>query len=137
MLFRNEAIGGTSNNVPIAEIEKAADFFRKRNNEINVFLLKADAEERKLIKESASYTAQLLELNAKENPPTSEVTVVLDAKTYKPLRISHPFSFRKTAIEYCIGMRPLERTIEFAFSSWDDNPCLTEIPLESFQWLQV
>jgi uncharacterized protein (TIGR02231 family) len=81
MLFRNEAIGGTSNNVPIAEIEKAADFFRKRNNEINVFLLKADAEERKLIKESASYTAQLQELNSKENPPTSEVTVVLDAKT--------------------------------------------------------
>lgn len=81
MLFRNEAIGGTSNNVPIAEIEKAADFFRKRNNEINAFLLKADAEERKLIKESASYTAQLQELNAKENPPTSEVTVVLDAKT--------------------------------------------------------
>jgi len=81
MLFRNEAIGGTANNVPIAEIEKAADFFRKRNNEINVFLLKADAEERKLIKESADYTAQLLEMNAKENPPTSEVTVVLDAKT--------------------------------------------------------
>jgi uncharacterized protein (TIGR02231 family) len=81
MLFRNEAIGGTANNVPIAEIEKAADFFRKRNNEINVFLLKADAEERKLIKESAGYTAQLLEMNAKENPPTSEVTVVLDAKT--------------------------------------------------------
>jgi uncharacterized protein (TIGR02231 family) len=80
MLFRNEAIGGTSNNVPIAEIEKAADFFRKRNNEINAFLLKADAEERKLIKESAGYTAQLLEMNAKENPPTSEVTVVLDAK---------------------------------------------------------
>jgi uncharacterized protein (TIGR02231 family) len=81
MLFRNEAIGGTANNVPIAEIEKAADFFRKRNNEINVFLLKADAEERKLIKESTGYTAQLLEMNAKENPPTSEVTVVLDAKT--------------------------------------------------------
>jgi uncharacterized protein (TIGR02231 family) len=81
MLFRNEAIGGTANNVPIAEIEKAADFFRKRNNEINAFLLKADAEERKLIKESAGYTAQLLEMNAKENPPTSEVTVVLDAKT--------------------------------------------------------
>ena len=80
MLFRNEAIGGTANNVPIAEIEKAADFFRKRNNEINAFLLKADAEERKLIKESAGYTAQLLEMNAKENPPTSEVTVVLDAK---------------------------------------------------------
>ena len=81
MLFRNEAIGGTANNVPIAEIEKAADFFRKRNNEINAFLLKADAEERKLVKDQTSYNAQLQELNAKTNPPTSEVTVVLDAKT--------------------------------------------------------
>ncbi len=81
MLFRNEAIGGTANNVPIAEIEKAADFFRKRNNDINIFLLKADAEERKLVKEQTSFQAQLQELNAKENPPTSEVTVVLDAKT--------------------------------------------------------
>lgn len=80
MLFRNEAIGGTANNVPIAEIEKAADFFRKRNNEINAFLLKADAEERKLVKEQSNYSAQLSELNAKNNPPTSEVTVVLDAK---------------------------------------------------------
>mgnify|MGYP003336358755 CR=1 FL=1 len=81
MLFRNEAIGGTANNVPIVEIEKAADFFRKRNNEINAFLLKADAEERKLVKDQTSYNAQLQELNAKTNPPTSEVTVVLDAKT--------------------------------------------------------
>jgi hypothetical protein len=63
--------------------------------------------------------------------------VVLDAKTYKPLRVSLPFSFRKTTIEYCIGMRPLERSVEFVFSSWDDNPCITEILLDSFQWLQV
>jgi glycosyltransferase involved in cell wall biosynthesis len=63
--------------------------------------------------------------------------VVLNAKTYKPLRMSLPFSFRKTEIEYCIGMRPQERAIEFVFSSWDDNPLITEIPLESFQWLQL
>ncbi len=63
--------------------------------------------------------------------------VVLDGTTYKPLRLSLPFSFRKVGIEYCIGMRPLESTIEFVFSSWDDNPCITEIPLKSFEWLQV
>ncbi len=63
--------------------------------------------------------------------------VVLDADTYKPLRISLPFAFRKIGIEYCIGMRPLEKAIEFVFSSWDDNPMITEIPLTSFQWLQV
>ena len=62
---------------------------------------------------------------------------ILDAETYKPVRISLPFSFRKTGIEYCIGMRPLESAIEFVFSSWDDNPCLTEIPLTSFEWLSL
>lgn len=62
---------------------------------------------------------------------------VLDAATYKPLRISLPFAFRSVGIEYCIGMRPLERAIEFVFSSWDDNPCITEIGLADFEWLQV
>jgi glycosyltransferase involved in cell wall biosynthesis len=62
---------------------------------------------------------------------------VLDAATYKPLRISLPFAFRAVGIEYCIGMRPLERAIEFVFSSWDDNPCITEIALADFEWLQV
>jgi glycosyltransferase involved in cell wall biosynthesis len=63
--------------------------------------------------------------------------VILDADTYKPLRMSLPFSFRKSGIEYCLGMRPIEHAIEFVFSSWDDNPCLTEIPLNSFEWVQT
>jgi hypothetical protein len=63
--------------------------------------------------------------------------VVLEADTYKPLRMSLPFAFRKIGIEYCIGMRPLEHAIEFAFSSWDDNPCLAEIPLGGFEWLTL
>jgi len=63
--------------------------------------------------------------------------VVLDATTYKPLRLSLPFAFRKVGIEYCIGMRPLEHAIEFVFSSWDDNPCITEISLSEFEWIQV
>lgn len=63
--------------------------------------------------------------------------VVLDADTYTPIQMSLPFSFRKTGIEYCIGMRPMERAIEFVFSSWDDNPMITEIPLTRFQWIQL
>jgi hypothetical protein len=62
---------------------------------------------------------------------------VLDAETYTPLRMSLPFAFRKIGIEYCIGMRPMEHAIEFVFSSWDDKPCITEIPLSSFEWLHV
>jgi glycosyltransferase involved in cell wall biosynthesis len=63
--------------------------------------------------------------------------VVLDANTYKPLRISLPFAFRKVGIEYCIGMRPMEHAIEFVFSSWDDNPLITDIPLTSFEWITL
>jgi hypothetical protein len=62
---------------------------------------------------------------------------ILDAETYKPLRISLPFAFRKVGVEYCIGMRPLDGSIEFIFSSWDDNPCITEISLGNFEWIQV
>jgi hypothetical protein len=63
--------------------------------------------------------------------------VVLDGTTYKPLRMSLPFAFRKVGIEYCIGMRPLDSAIEFIFSSWDDNPCTTEISHTDFEWSQV
>lgn len=81
ILFRNEAIGGTSNNVPIAEIEKAANFFRQRNTEINVFLLQAEEQESKLNAELRQVNQQLSELNASMNPPTSEVTIVIDCKS--------------------------------------------------------
>jgi hypothetical protein len=63
--------------------------------------------------------------------------VVLDATTYKPLRMTLPFAFRSVGIEYCIGMQPLETAIEFVVSTWDDNPRLTQIPLDSFEWVQV
>jgi hypothetical protein len=63
--------------------------------------------------------------------------VVLDGESYKPLRMSLPFAFRKVGIEYCLGMRPMENAIEFTFSSWDDNPCLTEIPLTDFEWVTL
>ncbi|MFN5093148.1 MAG: mucoidy inhibitor MuiA family protein [Bacteroidota bacterium] len=81
ILFRNEAIGGTSNNVPIAEIEKAANFFRQRNTEINIFLLQAEEQEAKLNTELRQVNQQLSELNASINPPTSEVTIVIDCKS--------------------------------------------------------
>jgi tetratricopeptide (TPR) repeat protein len=63
--------------------------------------------------------------------------VVLDASTYKPLRITLPFCFRKPTIEYCLGVRPMEQAIECTVSSWDDNPMTIEVPLKNLEWLQV
>ena len=66
--------------------------------------------------------------------------VALDGKDYTPRRISLPFIFKAHGIEYCLGARPITSPpnhIEFAFSSWDDNPCLTLAPISHFEWIQL
>lgn len=63
--------------------------------------------------------------------------VVLDVATYKPIRISLPFSFRGNKIEYCIGIHPTETAIECLVSSWDDSPMTVDIPLNRLEWAQA
>ena len=63
--------------------------------------------------------------------------VALDGETYKPLRLSLPFTFKATGIEYCLGWKAEGSSLTFAFSSWDDNPCLTTAPISHFKWLDV
>ena len=63
--------------------------------------------------------------------------VVLD-NTYTPQRISFPFQFLAKGIEYCLGARRVDATrLECVVSSWDDNPCLVDIPIARLQWLRV
>ena len=63
--------------------------------------------------------------------------VALDAEDYKPLRISMPFTFKATGVEYCLGWKIDQEGITFAFSSWDDNPCLTTAPMSRFEWIAL
>ncbi len=78
LLFRDEAIGGTSKGVSVVEIEKAADFYRKRVNGINERLNKIQKEIVKYNGIQQNLNAQLNELNAQNNPRTSEVRVELN-----------------------------------------------------------
>jgi glycosyltransferase involved in cell wall biosynthesis len=63
--------------------------------------------------------------------------VSLDETTYAPKAVSLPFVFRKEGIEYCLSMTQSKNDLEFVFSSWDDNPCLTRVPISSIEWTQV
>ena len=63
--------------------------------------------------------------------------VVLDPKTYQPKRISLPFVFRAEGIEYCLSMTHIKNELEFIFSSWDDNPSITRVSPEVFEWIYV
>jgi glycosyltransferase involved in cell wall biosynthesis len=63
--------------------------------------------------------------------------VSLDGFDYTPQRISLPFTFKATGIEYCLGWKRQGDSLVFAFSSWDDNPCLTTVPLSRFEWITL
>jgi hypothetical protein len=45
--------------------------------------------------------------------------------------------FREEGIEYCIGTQFQGEKIECIFSSWDDNPMITHIPIEDISWIQL
>lgn len=63
--------------------------------------------------------------------------VILNEKTYKPLRISLPFVFEAPQIEYCTGMLIQEDTIKFFVSLWDGNPSVFTAYLHVFNWLHI
>jgi hypothetical protein len=63
--------------------------------------------------------------------------VNVDPASYTPKAISLPFVFKASGIEYCLGCSLKGDRIEFAFSSWDDNPSTTSVSVSQFEWLQV
>jgi uncharacterized protein (TIGR02231 family) len=78
LLFKNEAIGGTTHNVPTLEIEKAANFYRARMLELIEISDKLESEYDVQSSLSLRLNAQLNEMNAKFNPPSTEITVVVE-----------------------------------------------------------
>lgn len=90
MLLKNDAIGGTEKGVAITELKLAADFYRSRIKEINAEILKLDQKYKTLNESLTKATQQLYELNAKNNQPTAEITVLLST----PLKANTTISLK-------------------------------------------
>lgn len=78
LLFKNQSIGGQAG-VSIADVEKSADFYRKRSTEINQLIFKNNKIKTKFEKQRSQYQKQLIELDAEVNPPTSDITATFVA----------------------------------------------------------
>lgn len=78
LLFKNQSIGGQAG-VSIADVEKSADFYRKRSTEINQLIFKNNKIKTKFEKQRSQYQKQLIELDAEFNPPTSDITATFVA----------------------------------------------------------
>jgi uncharacterized protein (TIGR02231 family) len=77
LMFKNDAIFGKEKGIPVLEVEKSADFFRKRTVDINKELYFNDKKQANLNKLADRLNKQLKELNATINPPSSEVSVLV------------------------------------------------------------
>jgi glycosyltransferase involved in cell wall biosynthesis len=63
--------------------------------------------------------------------------VVLDAKTYKPKRMSLPFVFEQASVEYCLGICLGDSGIDCVYSTMDDDPRQLTIPFNRLEWVKV
>lgn len=79
MLLKNEDIRSKEKGVPITELKLAADFYRSRIKEINGEVFKLDRKSKDLNDLLIKSDNELVELNAKNNQPTAEITILLSS----------------------------------------------------------
>jgi tetratricopeptide (TPR) repeat protein len=64
-------------------------------------------------------------------------TLVEFSREMRAVRYTPFFCFRKTAIEYCIGLDVAHEVATFAFSENDASPGMVQVPFSKFRWLNV
>lgn len=90
LLFKNQSIGGQAG-VTVLDVEKSADFYRKRCNEINAMIFKNGKTETKLKKIQSQYQKQLAELDGFSNPNSSDIILTLVASKDTEAKINFKY----------------------------------------------
>jgi uncharacterized protein (TIGR02231 family) len=81
MLLSNQKIGGTNQNLTVAELRSMADFYRSRLGEIVTTRMKQDEKIQKLNERISRLSKQLNEQNELLNRNTSEIIISLSAES--------------------------------------------------------
>lgn len=79
MLLKNESIGSKDKGVVISELKLASDFYLAKMKEINSELLKIQQKTTKLNELLVKSNQELIELNAKNNQPTAEISILISS----------------------------------------------------------
>jgi uncharacterized protein (TIGR02231 family) len=87
LLAKNEALGGREKAVSIAELKLAADFYRSRIKEINAELFRIGKKTELYDDILDRVNNELAELNARENIPMAEISVLLSSNAKANVRI--------------------------------------------------
>ena len=81
MLLKNTSIAGVNTGVPIAELQKAADFYRTRIKEINTKLSSINTELTEISLTTQRLYNELNELNASLNYMRAEIEILVSSNT--------------------------------------------------------
>lgn len=100
LILANKSIGNEKIGVSITELQKMADFFRKKITEIKTQLLTVSLDSKKIQKNIDRVNKQLGELNNQLNKPSNEVAVSISAKN------SGTFDLELSYIVYDAGWIP-------------------------------
>ncbi|TNF46574.1 MAG: mucoidy inhibitor MuiA family protein [Bacteroidetes bacterium] len=79
LLNANKKLGGQNQNLTVAQIKEAADFYRTRTLEINTKMSKIRKDQIRVNELIETTRYQLVELNYNENQRSNQVIVLLDA----------------------------------------------------------
>ncbi|MDQ7817745.1 MAG: DUF4139 domain-containing protein [Melioribacteraceae bacterium] len=88
LILANKQLGSDSKSVSVIELQKMADFFRKRLGEIKAQQLILMNETKKIEKDIERIKKQLSELNARLSRPTNELVVTVSAKSNTSLELT-------------------------------------------------
>jgi chaperonin cofactor prefoldin len=93
LILENHNLGSQQQGVRVDELQKAADFYRLRLSEIKKMQLQSSEQVQELKEKLNKINAQLGELNATREKPTSEIRVTVSAKTPTRAEFSLTFLF--------------------------------------------
>ena len=87
LLSANQKIGGSSQNLTVAELKAMADFYRSRLSDIVITRMKQDASVRKLGEKMARVQAQINTQNELYSRNTSEIVISVNAESATPVEL--------------------------------------------------
>jgi len=114
LLLANKNIGGTNTGVTAAELEKVANFYRNRLNDIRIKKLELQPKIKKYQEQIDLLKKQFQELNNQKNQPVGEIIVNVYANTNVPnaeLSIEYVCTNTRWSPQYEIRVEDLNKPI--------------------------
>jgi len=153
LLRLNKSTGGANVGVSMENLQKVAEFFRNRMNDIYSKLSDIHREQKKINEKITLVQQQLNEINAKRNQPTSTITVALSSKINNniSLDVTYYVTGAGWSPRYDIRSKDISSPVQLAYKAnvfqrtgenWDNvklklstgNPSLSGSKPELYTW---